>query len=966
MSFAVAAMALTACQKEIEQPNDLEQVKVSSHVSFYAEAGDPATRATLTTTDEKSFKAAWEETDQVSLYAYDGDTFDETQPATWDPEKGCFDAEFETTVPTEPGAWMYEATYPYTTDGNIPFGTARVQNGNAYNSAYDVMYGTVDYDNALLGKDNNGNVFVIPMSRLTGIAYFHITGGPDEEDVVSATLEATGIAAESVTIASDGSSVTPSTTLNSITITFAEGTAPKASDLKLWFNVLPGSYSGLKLTINTATKTAVLNSNKQLTYTAGKLNKAVLSNLTWITPTAGDPYTWNLASGDLGTTGSPLASVSKGTPALTWSADYTWGDSGANKYFGWDGNKGVQIGSGSATNKCSSVVLSTSGYTDYIQNIQINFAHASSGGASVEVSVGGTSLTYESNTSASATTSSADYLFTSTSLLKGDVEITFSNSAAKAFYIKSISINPDTRQVQTLSFPESAYSVELTEGTFAAPTLSGANTTVTYDSSDKTVATVADDGTVTLLTTGSTTITATAAADDTYQEGSASYTLTVNPGPSSIADVLAASLDASVYTTGIVAQVNLKGFIITDGTNNILVYENAAPTVVEGQSVKVSGTRDAYNNIPQISSPVITKGATGQSFDRGTPTVITSTNATGHTRSVYVSLTGTLTISGNYTNIAIEGSTTQGSLYQLDKTIDFTGGKVTKMDGKEVTVLGYVAGSTAGYLNIAVVDVILLPYIDYTAPENAGFADNSTTTIAVDANVTWTAAKGTDNDNIIKNVTYNATSITVTFNANTDDAEKTATIVITPETSSGLSTVEVTVKQNPQGGKTNQVLFHETFGDNSSSARVWNDSYSVKSGVEAVYSNISSYTITNAKQSKNTMGSTDSGLTQTTQGTDAVLIIGPLDVESAENMVLTYQWKAASIKGTYSTHLYYATSATGTYTEVTGTGSGATSFVERSYTLPSAAEVSTLFLKIVWNTSNAAAIIDEVNLQGDY
>lgn len=167
-------------------------------------------------------------------------------------------------------------------------------------------------------------------------------------------------------------------------------------------------------------------------------------------------------------------------------------------------------------------------------------------------------------------------------------------------------------------------------------------------------------------------------------------------------------------------------------------------------------------------------------------------------------------------------------------------------------------------------------------------------------------------------------------------------------------------------GKTNQVLFHETFGNNTGSARAWNNSYSVKSGVTAVYSGITGYTVSNAKQSKNTMGSTQSGLTQTTSGTDAYIIIGPLAVSSAENMVLTYQWKAASIKETYTTKLYYATSSGGTYTEVSGTGAGATSFVEREYSLPAAAQVSTLYLKIVWNTSNTSAIIDEVNLQGDY
>ena len=160
------------------------------------------------------------------------------------------------------------------------------------------------------------------------------------------------------------------------------------------------------------------------------------------------------------------------------------------------------------------------------------------------------------------------------------------------------------------------------------------------------------------------------------------------------------------------------------------------------------------------------------------------------------------------------------------------------------------------------------------------------------------------------------------------------------------------------------VLFHETFGNNSGSARDWDDSYSVKSGVAAVYSGITGYTISNAKQGKNTTGSTQSGLNQSTSGTDASIIIGPLNVAGYNTLKLKYQWKAASIKGTYSTSLYYKTSSEGSFTEVSGTGTGATSFVERIYSLPAAAQVSTLYLKIVWNTSNTQAIIDEVDLSG--
>ena len=160
------------------------------------------------------------------------------------------------------------------------------------------------------------------------------------------------------------------------------------------------------------------------------------------------------------------------------------------------------------------------------------------------------------------------------------------------------------------------------------------------------------------------------------------------------------------------------------------------------------------------------------------------------------------------------------------------------------------------------------------------------------------------------------------------------------------------------------VLFHESFGNNSESARAWDDSYSVKSGVSAVYSGITSYTVSNAKQGKNTTGSTQSGLNQSTSGTDASIVIGPLKVSDYNTLKVTYQWKAASIKKTYTTSLYYKTSSTGEFTEVSGTGTGATTFVERSYSLPVAAQVSTLYLKIVWNTSNTQGIIDEVELTG--
>ena len=167
-------------------------------------------------------------------------------------------------------------------------------------------------------------------------------------------------------------------------------------------------------------------------------------------------------------------------------------------------------------------------------------------------------------------------------------------------------------------------------------------------------------------------------------------------------------------------------------------------------------------------------------------------------------------------------------------------------------------------------------------------------------------------------------------------------------------------------------LFHETFGDNTGSkARDWDNSYSVKSGVAAVYSSITGYTVSNVKQGKNTTGSTKSGLNQSSKGTDAYIIIGPLNVSNYNTLSLTYQWKAASIGETYFTKVEYKTSSGGAFTAVKtygntagATSRGATSFVTADYNLPDAACVSTLYLKITFNTSNTQAIIDEVDLKG--
>ena len=600
--------------------------------------------------------------------------------------------------------------------------------------------------------------------------------------------------------------------------------------------VYPGTYTGLKIEVrNSSGQVATYTNPNSLTVTRNcNLHIATLTIPAgkWVTPTAGTTYTWNLASGDLGTTpaGDPPVipvSVSKGLPSLTWYPSYSWT---ASQYLGWNSTNGVQVGK--SDNECTRLYLSTD-YPEYVENIRINFTQAVGGAASVSVSVHDVAFKCGGVTSVSATDNTpSNYIFTSTELVKGVVEITFSNTASKAFYIKSIEINPDLRTPQSLSFPQAAYSVELSEGTFASPILSGANTTVTYSSDDEDVATVnASTGLVTLKTTGTVNITATAAANETYQAGFASYSLVVNPGPSSIATVIAADNNTSVYTSGVVAQINHKGFVITDGTNNIFVYKNAEPTeVVAGQAVKISGTRGTYNNVPQVASPIITTGATGQDVTRTTLTAITSSNATGHTSSQYVSLAGVLSKSGSYYNISIAGSSVQGSLYAVNDADVFTAGALSTLNGKGVTVTGYIIGSSASYLNIAPVDIVL----------NAAVPTMSTTP-ANGSTIEWDDDKYDVGNAETITVTQNgeASGYTVSYtdseNAWTISDDGTGTITVYPKAANGSTTTDktlvvtithdddgvltsvITLKQNKKGAssKTYTITWNST--NNSSS-----------------------------------------------------------------------------------------------------------------------------------------------------
>ena len=266
-----AAFGLVSCSQELT-PVEKPQGNLVT-VNFGAEASITCpTKATLTTEDEKLFTSAWENGDALSVkYISPGTTDNKTITATW--TGTSFEAKG---LPNETGAWNYTACYPKPdeSDSHIDFGATRTQKGNAYNSIYDVMIGNKSTKSSAAGKDDEGNDIVFNMDRKTAVAYFHLTGGPADEELVSAKLSVKdGFIASQHAYISDFA-FAPTEDLTEITITFPEK-APKASDFQLWFNILPTTYTQMSLTVETTGHTMTISRTADDLYVNGTLYKVV-------------------------------------------------------------------------------------------------------------------------------------------------------------------------------------------------------------------------------------------------------------------------------------------------------------------------------------------------------------------------------------------------------------------------------------------------------------------------------------------------------------------------------------------------------------------------------------------------------------------------------------------------------------------------------------------------------------------
>lgn len=264
-----AALLLGACSTYEEVP--ATSGDGATAVGFLADiAPREQSRADINVDFETGLTGTWNSEDKLGVLAND---FTLLKQFTYTPDSKAFTGSLSGTA----GIWAYRAFYPHNgnaavsgTTVTVPFSALRTQNGNKYNSEFDIMAAdAITHNDAEPGKTPEGNAVKFNLHRITSILALKLQSGAASEKIASVMLTSEKpIASEQLTFtvpsdpnaAYDPSAINPtlvakgtsatgsSISIDSkhITVTYADGTAPSADYSETFFNVLPDdSYGAL-------------------------------------------------------------------------------------------------------------------------------------------------------------------------------------------------------------------------------------------------------------------------------------------------------------------------------------------------------------------------------------------------------------------------------------------------------------------------------------------------------------------------------------------------------------------------------------------------------------------------------------------------------------------------------------------------------------------------------------------------
>ena len=666
-------LSLGACSRDMIETPGIEGF-VNAH--FGAKAVEPVSKATLSPDETDAvFTSAWENEDAVSLSYYcldaEASSTEGTVEAKWS------GSSFDATLPDKTGTWEYNVLYPAPTDSEIDFGGTRTQNGSAYNSKYDVMKGGAETEDAAAGKTDDGSDIVFQMDRLTGIVYFHLTSSVDET-LTSATLSVEGDAIAGTTAElSATSGLVTTDDVKEIKLSFTE--APSAKDFKLWFNVLPSSYTSLTLTIETTAHKATISNSTAGSFAAGQLYKIAGDVTNKFEAKEEDKVFFYESFDKCDGKGGNDDQWSGITNAPSAQYDVTgWNET---KVFG--ANACILLGSNDKQGKITSPAL---GLTSQSATLSFKAGAWNSDKETTTISV---SLSKGTVSPSSITLTKGAWAEYTCKISGADETATVTFSASQAsknrFFLDEVCAytgsKPVKKTVQTLSFGETTSFSLFVDETFTAPTLSGAKTDVTYSSSETSVATVdASTGAVTIVGAGSTEITATAAETDEYRSAKTSYKLTLSKRSQTL------SFEKIYYSA---ALDNLDTFTSpkVSGAQTTVTYSITLASGTEEGAITINSSTGELTITKAGTATVTAAAAETNVYSGATAKYDISVTETKTAELKTVTYTVSTTTAVNTTGDAPSGSTA------TFKNTYTSANQITKDNSQTYTLTGY-AGKT--------------------------------------------------------------------------------------------------------------------------------------------------------------------------------------------------------------------------------------------------------------------------------
>lgn len=254
-----------------------------------------------------------------------------------------------------------------------------------------------------------------------------------------------------------------------------------------------------------------------------------------------------------------------------------------------------------------------------------------------------------------------------------------------------------------------------------------------------------------------------------------------------VAEAIAAGAGKNYEVAATVVAMHTQGILIGDASGVMLAFLGEAPAVAVNDAVTVKGTTELRNGVIQFGKEGLSVAKTGtSSYNTPAPEVMDGTAVTAYIATAlenkavykYVKYNGEFTVSGNYYNVVIAGTTTKGSVaYGKSEWASF--------NGKPVTVEGWLLGGTANYLQTMATSVTVdssTPIVKISAPQQ--FAATSPVAQTLNYTVTNTTAsavtfaiEGTNADKFSLGAKTDNTIVVSAKGNNTDKTAYTANLV---------------------------------------------------------------------------------------------------------------------------------------------------------------------------------------------